>query len=149
MGEIVDVTDIVNHYIQEYAPEVSMSNTSKKEIAMNKAREYSSPMIEELINETTPEELEKLSQDMENEILENQLRDELDKWESVHYRMQDEGIDYCFNHYSNWTEIKDEKFHELKQKLIDTMSEMWIYVHSKITETEDKIIELDNSNILE
>ena len=25
MGEIVDVTDIVNHYIREYAPEVCMS----------------------------------------------------------------------------------------------------------------------------
>jgi hypothetical protein len=110
---------------------------------MNKAREYSSPMIEELINETTPEELEKLSQDMENEILKDQLQDEFELWKSLHFRMEDEGIEYCFKHYSNWTEIQDEKFHELKQKLIDTMSEMWIYVHSKITETEDRILELD------
>jgi hypothetical protein len=32
---------------------------------MNKAREYSSPLIEELINETTPEELEKINNEME------------------------------------------------------------------------------------
>jgi hypothetical protein len=32
---------------------------------MNKAREYSSPLIEELINETTPEELEKINKEME------------------------------------------------------------------------------------
>jgi hypothetical protein len=32
---------------------------------INKAREYSSPLIEELINETTPEELEKINNEME------------------------------------------------------------------------------------
>jgi hypothetical protein len=32
---------------------------------MSKAREYSSPLIEELINETTPEELEKINNEME------------------------------------------------------------------------------------
>jgi hypothetical protein len=32
---------------------------------MNKAREYSSPLIEELINETTPEELERINNEME------------------------------------------------------------------------------------
>jgi hypothetical protein len=32
---------------------------------MNKAREYSSPVLEELINETTPEELEKINKEME------------------------------------------------------------------------------------
>jgi len=116
---------------------------------MNKAREYSSPMIEELINETTPEELEKLNQDMENEALENQLRDELDKWEAVHYRMQDEGIDYCFQHYSSFKDIEDKEFHSIRERLIDSMNEMWTYVHNKIAEVEDKIIELDNSNILE
>jgi len=33
---------------------------------MNKAREYSSPLLEELINETTPEELEKINKEMED-----------------------------------------------------------------------------------
>jgi hypothetical protein len=33
---------------------------------MNKVREYSSPVLEELINETTPEELEKINKDMED-----------------------------------------------------------------------------------
>ena len=32
---------------------------------MNKAREYSSPVLEELINETTPEEMEKINKEME------------------------------------------------------------------------------------
>ena len=36
---------------------------------MIKAREYSSPLIEELINETTPEELEKINNEMEAMIL--------------------------------------------------------------------------------
>jgi hypothetical protein len=33
---------------------------------MNKVREYSSPVLEELINETTPEELEKINKEMED-----------------------------------------------------------------------------------
>jgi hypothetical protein len=33
---------------------------------MNKVREYSSPILEELINETTPEELEKINKEMED-----------------------------------------------------------------------------------
>lgn len=32
---------------------------------MSKAREYSSPLMEELIKETTPEELEKINKEME------------------------------------------------------------------------------------
>jgi hypothetical protein len=33
---------------------------------MENAREYSSPLIEELINETTPEEIERINNEMEN-----------------------------------------------------------------------------------
>ena len=49
---------------------------------MNKAREYSSPLIEELINETTPEEMEKtrlemeaMSKKMKIEFYKNQMDD--------------------------------------------------------------------------
>lgn len=34
---------------------------------MSKAREYSSPLVEELLNETTPEEIERINKEMENE----------------------------------------------------------------------------------
>lgn len=78
------------------------------------------------------------------------LRDELDKWERAQYRMGEEGIEYCFRHYSSFSEIQDEEFHNKREKLIAMMEEMEQYVADKITETEDKIIELldDESNIL-
>jgi hypothetical protein len=82
-------------------------------------------------------------------MTEDQLRDELDKWESVRYRMDDEGIEYCFRYYSSFMEIEDEEFHIKRRKLIDLMVDMEKYVANKITEIEDKIIELDDSNILE
>ncbi len=77
-------------------------------------------------------------------MTEDQLRDELDKWERVQYRMSEEGIGYCFRHYSSFSEIKDEEFHTLRNKLIVLMETMEIFVANKIVEIEDKIIELDN-----
>lgn len=83
-------------------------------------------------------------------MTEDQLRDELDNWERVQYRMSEEGIEYCFRHYSTFSEIKDEEFHTLRNKLIVLMETMEIFVANKIVETEDKIIDLldDESNIL-
>jgi len=74
--------------------------------------------------------------------LEDQLRDELDQWESVQYRMKEEGIAYCFKHYSHFPSIQDEEFHHKRLNLIKAMDDMEKYVQQKITETEDKIIEL-------
>ena len=34
--------------------------------------------------------------------------EELENWQAVDYRMRNEGIDYCFEHYSQFEEIKDE-----------------------------------------
>jgi hypothetical protein len=76
-------------------------------------------------------------------MTEDQLLDELDKWKMVRYRMDDEGMDYCFIHYSSFPEIQDEEFHTLRLKLIDLMEQMEIVVANKIVEIEDKIIELD------
>ena len=77
-------------------------------------------------------------------MTEDQLRDELDNWERVRYRMEDEGMEYCFRHYSSFQEIKDEEFHSKRRKLLNLMVEMEQYVADKITEVEDKIIELDD-----
>lgn len=75
-------------------------------------------------------------------MTEDQLRDELELWESVQYEMKDEGIEYCFRQQSDWKEIKDKEFHTLRLKLLNTMKEMEQFVADKITETEDKIIDL-------
>jgi hypothetical protein len=69
----------------------------------------------------------------------NDLYEELENFESVRYRMDNEGIDYCFTHYSSFEEIKDEKFHELRNKFITSLDEIEKYVGEKITELNDKI----------
>ena len=78
-----------------------------------------------------------------NKMTEGQLRDELDKWEMVRYRMDDGGVEYCFRYYSSFSEIKDEEFHSKRRKLLNLMVEMEQLVADRITEVEDKIIELD------
>ena len=71
----------------------------------------------------------------------NELYQELEDWQMVRYRMDNEGIDYCFKHYSNFEEIKDEKFHELRNKFLISIDEIENYVDGKINELNDKINE--------
>jgi hypothetical protein len=77
-------------------------------------------------------------------MTEDQLRDELDNWERVRYRMDEEGMEYCFRHYSSFPEVKDEEFHSKREKLVALMNEIEQYVEDKITEVEDKINELED-----
>ena len=67
----------------------------------------------------TEEELEKLDEELEN-------------WNAVSYRMDNEGIDYCFEHYSSFKEIKDEEFHKLRLEFLDSMRKLRKYVEDKI-----------------
>jgi len=62
--------------------------------------------------------------------------DELEIWQSVQYRMEEEGIDYCFEHYSHWDEIKDEEFHRLRMGFLQYMKEIREYVDKKVDEGE-------------
>ena len=62
--------------------------------------------------------------------------EELENWEAVHYRMDNEGIDYCFEHYSSFEEIKDEEFHKLRLDLLDNMKKIRKYVEDKIESYE-------------
>lgn len=81
-------------------------------------------------------------------MTEEQLRDELELWESVQYEMNEEGIEYCFRQQSDWEEIKDKEFHRRREKLIELMVGIEEYVQQKITETEDKIIDLVGDNTI-
>jgi hypothetical protein len=51
------------------------------------------------------------------------MEDELENWQSVQYRMDAEGFDYCFEDYSDWNEIEDEKFHELRLGFLKSMND--------------------------
>ena len=62
--------------------------------------------------------------------------DELENWQSVQYRMDEEGFDYCFENYSNWDEIEDEGFHRLRLGFLQHMKELREYINNKVDEGE-------------
>ena len=54
--------------------------------------------------------------------------EELEDWQMVRYRMDNEGLEYCFKHYSSFEEIKDKEFHKLRKQLLETMEKMRTFV---------------------
>ena len=64
--------------------------------------------------------------------------EELEDWQMVQYRMDNEGIDYCFESYSSFEEIKDEEFHKLRLEFLESMRKIRTFVKEKIESyTED------------
>jgi hypothetical protein len=57
-------------------------------------------------------------------------------FEHVKYRMEEEGFHYCFFHYSRWNEIKDEKFHHLREAYLKAANELEEYVNKKSEEDD-------------
>lgn len=43
-------------------------------------------------------------------------------------RVEQEGFDYCFIHYSAFEEIPDKKFHALREKYIRARNELAKYI---------------------
>lgn len=72
---------------------------------------------------------------MDNEKLEQ----ELDNWHNVDYRMDNEGLEYCFKHYSSFEEIEDEEFHKMRLSLISQMDAIRSFVKKRIEEIENKL----------
>jgi len=68
---------------------------------MNKARKYSSPLIEELLNEITPEEMEKTRLEMEAMIPKFKVGDKL---KAIDYDREHHGLEYV-----TITSINEEK----------------------------------------
>lgn len=64
--------------------------------------------------------------------------EEFDNWKAVDYRMREEGIDYCFEHYSSFKEIEDEEFHKLRLEFLDSMKKIREYVKNKIESYEEE-----------
>ena len=72
----------------------------------------------------------------------DKLQEQLEEFEMVRYRMENEGFNYCFKHYSSFKEVEDEKFHELRKKYLEISQELEEYVHSKINSLQDEIDEI-------
>jgi hypothetical protein len=68
-----------------------------------------------------------------------QLEEELENFKNVDYRMNNEGLEYCFVNYSTFSEIKDKQFHKLKVQLLLSIHKMKGYVSDKINELESSL----------
>ena len=71
----------------------------------------------------------------------DKLYEQLDNFQYVLAKMRDEGFDYCFRHYSSFEEVKDEKFHSLRESYVKIAEELEEYVESKINQIQDEIQE--------
>jgi hypothetical protein len=71
----------------------------------------------------------------------DKLYEQLENFQNVRYRMDNEGFDYCFKHYSSFEEVEDEKFHSLRESYLKIIEELEEYVESKIIEIQDEIQE--------
>ena len=65
--------------------------------------------------------------------------EELENWGMVRYRMDNEGIDYCFEKYSSFEEIKDEEFHKLRLEFLEVTKKLKSYVENKIETLSEQI----------
>jgi len=64
--------------------------------------------------------------------------EEFDNWKAVDYRMREEGIGYCFEHYSSFKEIEDEEFHKLRLEFLESMKKIREYVKDKVESYEEE-----------
>jgi len=71
----------------------------------------------------------------------DKLYERLENFEMVRYRIDVEGLHYCFKHYSSFKRVEDEKFHSLRESYIKIADELEEYVKSKINQIQDEIQE--------
>lgn len=55
-----------------------------------------------------------------------------DDFEYVRAKMENEGFHYCFRHYSDFEEIKDEKFHELRLAYLEAADALEKYIGDRL-----------------
>ena len=72
-----------------------------------------------------------------------EIEDNLENFKAVQYRMGDEGMDYCFEHYSQFEEIEDEEFHKLRTEFLESTLKLRSYVENKLSELSSQIDELE------
>jgi hypothetical protein len=68
-----------------------------------------------------------------------ELEDKLDAFRNVQYRMDNEGLRYCFQSYSSFEDVKDEEFHRLRLNFLSILDELEKYVETKIEDLEDEV----------
>lgn len=58
----------------------------------------------------------------------------IEKFQFLISKMNSEGFHYCFKHYSTFGDINDKKFHELREKYVESADELNKYINSRLEE---------------
>lgn len=72
-----------------------------------------------------------------------QLEQEREDYEMVRYRIESEGMEYCFKYYSTFEEIEDEEFHKLREEFLESSTKLREYVENKLNELSSQIEDLE------
>ncbi len=67
------------------------------------------------------------------------INEELEKYQKVVHRIENEGMGYTFKHYSTFEEIEDKEFHKLRKYLIQHIDLMDLYLKKTINDLKEKI----------
>jgi len=67
------------------------------------------------------------------------INEELEKYQNVVYRIENEGMVYAFKEYSTFEEIEDKEFHKIRKYLIQHIDLMDFFLKNKISELEEKV----------
>lgn len=59
---------------------------------------------------------------------------EENQFDNVHYAIDNEGFDYCFDGYSSWEEIEDEEFHRLRKEYLTAVNNLKNYIYERTDE---------------
>jgi len=54
----------------------------------------------------------------------------------VQYKVDDEGLDYTFQHYSHYEDIQDPEFHRLRQAYLQAARELEEYIQPDYVEDD-------------
>lgn len=55
----------------------------------------------------------------------------IEDWEYVQHKMENEGFHYCFACYSDFNDIIDEEFHRLRKAYLEAAEQLEKYVDNK------------------
>ncbi len=58
------------------------------------------------------------------------------RFNEVNYRIEEEGTDYCFDGYSDWSDIDDPVFHQMRLNYLAAKAAIEVYVKSKTDDEE-------------
>lgn len=62
---------------------------------------------------------------------------DVEEYRYVMSKIKNDGIDYCFRHYSNFEEIVDEEFHILRKAYLKSSDNLIEYIQKKIEKNEN------------